>query len=345
MASVSVVIPCYNYAQFLPTSVGSVLSQQGIDVHVLIIDDASTDGSAEVATKLELQDDRVKFVRHKKNRGHIATYNEGLLDWADGDYSVLLSADDALTPGSLARATRLMDDYPSVGFTYGRPIYFDGDVPSITTSGSWRPWVWSGSTWIKGRCRAASNVVTSPEVVVRTAIQRECGGYRDDLRHAGDLEMWLRLAAHADVGYVRGAPQAFYRTHSGSMSRSEFGTIELDLTQRRQAFDAFFATCGADLENAAKLSKAVRLTLSREATWSACRLYDKKGAVPTVHWLADFALACNGDVPATPEWVELQNRLVSGRHRLSVRFLTMGAQRKFRYWLSGHSWRRRGVGL
>ena len=98
MASVSVVIPCYNYGHLLDDAVTSVLDdQEGIDVRVLIIDDASHDDSADVARKIADRDPRVEVIVHTANRGHIATYNEGLLEWADGDYSVLMSADDRLT--------------------------------------------------------------------------------------------------------------------------------------------------------------------------------------------------------------------------------------------------------
>ena len=63
---------------------------------------------------------------HATNRGHIATYNEGLLEWADGDYSVLMSADDRLTPGALRRATDLLDAHPGVGFVYGHRAVLQG---------------------------------------------------------------------------------------------------------------------------------------------------------------------------------------------------------------------------
>src|SRR6185295_4629726 len=89
MSSVSVIIPCYNYGRFLRQCLESVLTQEGPEVAVLIIDDASSDESAEVGGALARADGRVEFRRHDKNRGHIATYNEGLA-WARGDYTVLL---------------------------------------------------------------------------------------------------------------------------------------------------------------------------------------------------------------------------------------------------------------
>src|SRR5262245_27952486 len=121
MSSVSVVIPCYNYGHFLEDVVSSVLDDQpGVDVRALIIDDASPDDSADVARKIAARDPRVDLIVHPINKGHIATYNEGLLEWADGDYCVMISADDRLTPGALGRARDLFDAHPNVGFVYGR---------------------------------------------------------------------------------------------------------------------------------------------------------------------------------------------------------------------------------
>ena len=92
MASVSVVVLCYNYSLLLGDAITSVLDdQRGVDVRVLIIDDASSDGGAEAARKIAARDSRVEVTVHATNQGHIATYNEGLLEWADGDYCVFFS--------------------------------------------------------------------------------------------------------------------------------------------------------------------------------------------------------------------------------------------------------------
>ncbi|KIX78669.1 hypothetical protein SF23_05285 [Streptomyces sp. MBRL 10] len=81
-------------------------------------------------------------------------------------------------------------------------------------------------------------------MVVRTALQRKVGGYDPELPHAGDIEMWMRLAAHADVGYVRGADQAFYRVHGNNMSTTDFGGQLDDLRQRLVAFTSVLDKCG-----------------------------------------------------------------------------------------------------
>src|SRR6516165_1169262 len=231
MSSVSVVIPCYNYGHYLRDAVASVLSgQEGVDVRVLLIDDASTDDSAEVAQKIAADDDRVEVIIHSVNRKNLATYNEGLLEWADGDYSVLLDADDRLTPGALRRAADLMDANPSVGFVYGHPLHFREGVPLPQARTSVQGWtIWPGHWWVERRFRAAVNCITTPEVMVLTSVQKQVGGYDLRLPHAGDLEMWMRLAAHSDVGYVRGVDQALYRMHDSNMTKDR--TLLVDLVQ------------------------------------------------------------------------------------------------------------------
>src|SRR5208337_1578043 len=86
VSTVDVVIPCYNYARYLRRCVQSVLSQSGVDVRVLVIDDASSDDTPQVGNDLAGSDSRVEFRRHEVNRGHIATYNEGLIGWSTAKY-------------------------------------------------------------------------------------------------------------------------------------------------------------------------------------------------------------------------------------------------------------------
>src|SRR5882672_12663621 len=219
-ARVSVVVPCYNYGHYLEGCVGSVLSQEGVDVDVLIVDDASPDGSVEVAKGIAERDERVRVLAHERNCGHIATYNEGLA-LCRGDYTVLLSADDLLVPGALARAAAVFARYPEVGFVYGRTVYFtDSPLPAPGTS-TGQHVVWDGIAWARSRCEIGRGGIVSPEVVVRTELQQEVGGYRPELPHSGDTEMWLRFALRADVAYVD-ADHAYYRMHAASMSKSQF---------------------------------------------------------------------------------------------------------------------------
>jgi len=294
MSSVSVVIPSYNYARYLPACVQSALDQATpeLDVAVLVIDDCSGDDTPAVGRRLAAADSRVEFRRHDHNRGHLATYDEGLA-WAHGDYCVILSADDLLVPGALLRAARVLDAHPTVGFTYGRSIRFEfeEDRPPART-GEPRVRIWNGRDWIAQRCRTATNCISSPEVVVRTALQHRLGGYRLDLPHSGDLEMWLRLAAHADVAFLGGVDQAYYRMHAASMARTRFTTPSADLRQRKAAFDAVFDEHGRFVADSARLRARAGRALAREALWSACHGMDRvQMDAAAVAELEAFALA------------------------------------------------------
>jgi glycosyltransferase involved in cell wall biosynthesis len=301
MSSVSVVIPCYNYGHFLRDAVNSVLTgQDDVEVRVLIIDDASTDSSVEVAKALAEEDSRVEVTVHSVNRGNIATYNEGLLEWADGDYTVLLSADDRLTAGSLPRAVQLLDTNQRVGFAYGHPLHIrEGEsLPKPRTEvQGWS--IWPGQWWIERRFRSSVNCITSPEAVVRTALQKKVGGYDPRLPHTADLEIWMRLAAHADVGYVQGVDQAFYRMHGQNMTGDRNNIV--DLRQRQLAFDVLLETCGDRLVNPDHLYGVVHRKLSWEAIWRASRAYDRGqiNQVP-VDELVAFALDCWPAIARSP---------------------------------------------
>ena len=260
MPSVNVVVPCYKYGHLLAECVGSVLDQPGVDVRVLVIDDASPDDSAAAARALAATDPRVDVRVHEHNQGHIATYNEGLLEWARADYSVLLSADDRLAAGSLGRATALLEAHPEVGFAYGHYIRFDGVTPPPQARTAVRGWtVWSGPDWLRRRFRAGNGCIGSPEVVVRTSVQQRIGGYDPALPHTGDIEMWMRFAAHGDVGYIRGVDQAYYRIHGANMSAAYYADGGLgDLQQRFGAYQAFLEREGARLPDAASLDALIR---------------------------------------------------------------------------------------
>lgn len=274
---VSVVIPCYRYGHYLEGCVQSALQQRDVDIDVLIVDDASPDGSGEVAEAIAARDPRVRVLRHATNLGHLATYNEGLSQ-IDGTYVVLLSADDQLTPGALARATALFQAHPSVGLVYGRPLFLtDGcppPVPQLEPSG-WT--IWPGRVWLEQLVTRAVNCIFSPEVVMRTDVLQAIGAYRPELPHAGDYEMWLRAAIVADVGYIRGAHQACYRVHEANMHRSGSGHLHgehllTDIEQRRLSHELALAWAGDGLDGD-RLSERGRQALAREALTLACRAY------------------------------------------------------------------------
>jgi glycosyltransferase involved in cell wall biosynthesis len=342
--SVSVIIPCYNYGRYLSECVKSVLDQQGVRVDVLIIDDASTDGSAEIVRNVAADDTRIRTICHRANRGHIATYNEGLTQ-ASGDYTVLLSADDRMTPGCLARATALMEECPSVGLTYGFPVDFTDThlPPARTVATSWI--IWQGHSWVAYCCKTGQNILRSPEAVMRTSVLREIGGYRADLPHAADFELWLRAATVSDIGYVAGTDQAYYRIHANNMHHSSFNVLA-DISDRLRSFDTIFNERSGLMKDSASLRDTAHRTLAREALGHAISAYARGVAdSEPVDGYAAFALESWPDARSISAWRTL-SRLRKADHRLARRdpsLMMREAIRNLRYSLRWWRWRWAGV--
>jgi glycosyltransferase involved in cell wall biosynthesis len=339
MSSVSVVIPCYKYGHFLEDVVGSVLDgQEGVDVRVLIIDDASPDDSAEVARKIAARDPRVEVIVHAANKGNIATFNEGLLEWADGDYCALVSADDRLTPGALRRARDLLDAHPSAGFVYGRAVWVTDGTPLPPARTRARGWsVRPGEWWLERLYRQGENPITSPEVVIRTSLLKRVGGYDARLPHAADMELWMRLAANAEVGFIRGADQAYYRLHQQNM-RKAYSAL-LDLRERRLVFEIVLDQYGKRLPDAKGLSSTVRRRLGEQALWAAGRAYDRGGTEQReVGELMAFASDC---WPAVSR-LSLYRALQSGSG-IGPRGMSYMLAQKGQWWLRRRSWKYRGI--
>lgn len=241
MSYVDVIVPCYRYGHFLRECVESVLTQSLTDVRVLILDDASPDNTHEVGAELAREDSRVTLVRHHVNKGHIATYNEGI-EWAAGDYFLLLSADDFLLPGALVRAASVFAAHPEVVLTCGPAAVAHEDelFPQIPLQGERTNYnIMAGQDFIEATCSNSSgNPIWTPTAVVRTSAQKVVGGYNKNLPHAGDLEMWLRLARLGSVA-VLDSYQAVYRRHLSNMHKSYPGVQTL--RQHLLAFESALA--------------------------------------------------------------------------------------------------------
>lgn len=310
-------VPCYNYGHYLPTAVNSILEQPGVQAEVIIVDDASPDGSVQVAHALAARDQRVRVVEHVKNRGHIATYNDGL-EQVSGEFSVLMSADDRLAPGSLSRAVDLMRSRPDVGMVYGAAVDFTDEPPEVgTRPDAWA--VWTGADWYRTRVRAGTNVIRSPEVVLRSSVQRRIGGYDPALPHTGDLEMWLRAASVSAIGRVAGSAQAFYRVHATNMHTATFerdsaNGMMVDLEQRLAAFDAADGFARGRLAGVDTLTSTAHQTLAAEALTLAARAHWwGHTELWPVEQLEEFALRTDPGAPASRAFHVLERSRRRGR--------------------------------
>lgn len=329
MSSVDVIVPCYNYGRFLEECVQSVLTQSIKNVRVLVIDDESSDNTAEVARLLMARDPRVHYLRHQANIGHIATYNEGL-KWASADYTLLLSADDFLLPDALERSVVLMDAHPEVGFTYGRALELQPGDSLIFPADPGVPLKWEIVTGMKFiEMSGAFNIVPTATAVVRTRLQHQLGGYRHDLPHAGDMEMWLRFATHSSVGIIH-AEQAVYRRHSQNMSLSYNG-MKPDIEQRRAALEIFLENNAKHSKDASRLRQKLMRALAESCIPFASLAFNKGDSESCTN-IIELALDLSPEIRTTSAWRRLMlKRRLGKKNWWRMRPFFLMARRLFEF--------------
>ncbi|MBN2287889.1 MAG: glycosyltransferase [Candidatus Glassbacteria bacterium] len=222
---VSVIIPVYNQAEYLADAVHSALAQSYPSLEVIIIDDASTDGSDRVIAGFS-GDPRVAALRNAENLDCARTFNVGIRE-AKGTYYAILAADDSWEPGFLEALVAALEENPGAAFAYCRVnlmdprgrkkprrndrIFYDRDFCGDQFEEIVR--------WI--------NPIPHHATVVRKSCAEEAGLYDPELTTTHDWDLWLRLARKHPVAFVN-RYLANYRVHQAnvSMRRSREGDKE-----------------------------------------------------------------------------------------------------------------------
>jgi len=267
MASIDVAIPCYQYGSFLRASVMSVLTQDVPNLRVLIIDNASTDGSREIAEEIAAADSRVTLVLNEVNRGFHDSYNRAV-DWASADYFVLLDADDLLVADALARGIAFLDSHPDVAFLYGvEGRLVDGRLDPGRCDPPVSRWnVVEGIDFIRTTCWDSFCDIGAPAVIRRTSAQKSAGHFRQSLIRTCDFEMYLRLAMVGDVAATNHV-LGIRRMHRAQASTPYSERPIRDFEEHEAAFASFFAHEGAALPNARVLHAMSRRKMGDYVYW------------------------------------------------------------------------------
>jgi Glycosyl transferase family 2 len=187
---VSVVVTVYNYASLVGTAIDSVAASDFGDYEIVIVDDASTDGSGDAIRSALARAPwaRAKLVTRSHNRGLARARNLGA-EIASGDLLFMLDADNLVYPHALGRLVRAMDERPKAAFAYGIIEQFAADGPASLMS-------YLG--WDPQRLRYGNFV--DAMAIMRRSTLLEAGGYATDPRLYGweDFALWC---AYADRGW------------------------------------------------------------------------------------------------------------------------------------------------
>ncbi len=214
---VGFVMPCHNYGRYLAQALDSLLGQTFKDIEILVIDDASTDETAELLKSYERNDERIRVIRHERRRGHLLSNNEGL-SLMRADFVGIFDADDFLLRSDVVeRQVGVFDANPGVGFVYNGYLLVDEDGRPFREFLPWpHDYVRSGLEEFRSLVR--SLYVPHSSTLVRRAFHDRTEVYDLSLPYSGDWDVWLRLAAKHDVAYL-GECLLAYRQHRRQMTQ------------------------------------------------------------------------------------------------------------------------------
>ena len=217
-ANVGVVIPTRDRRRLLRTAMASALQQRGVTVEVVVVDDASSDGTNQALAAV--RDDRLTVLRHERPTGVARARNEGLAR-ITAPWVAFLDDDDAWAPGHLAAMVEGASAAGAPALVYSGQVVVDEARRPLRAVPP-RP----------AREAAADirsyNVPGCPsQVLLRTDAARAAGGFDEELSTLADWDLWARVLAHGPAAASATMGVAYMR-HEGNMSL-DGGRLETEL--------------------------------------------------------------------------------------------------------------------
>lgn len=190
---VSVITPTFNRADYLPFAIESVLSQSVHDFELIVIDDGSTDGTAELMNRY-LSDSRIRYLQ-QENQGQSVARNRGIAE-ARGQYICFLDSDNAWVKSKIETSLKAFEDNPAADIVYGDYIVIDGEGAEQGVNRMAR---YSGRITPQ---LLRDNFVSMNTTMTRKRCFDEMGGFDNADRLAEDYGLWLRFSTRYQFLYV-----------------------------------------------------------------------------------------------------------------------------------------------
>lgn len=214
---VSVCVPTYNYARFLPDCIESVLQQTFAEWELVITDDRSDDDTAELVHRYAKSEPRIRYIINERRLGMHGNLQRAT-ESGRGRYLKILCADDWMAPGCLNAMFRLMEDHPQVVLGTCAEIHTDEAGSPLRLQFFFRKplSVIAGSAMLD-RMVLGNGFGGNSSFFIRASAFREIGGFDLALLYAGDLDLCARLCRVGD--YLHTDEPLFYgRTQAASSS-------------------------------------------------------------------------------------------------------------------------------
>lgn len=213
MPKVSVIIPTYNRLPMLKEAVDSVLAQDFEDIELIVVDDGSNDGTAEV---IKQYGGRVKFIHHSENRGVSAARNRGVL-CARGKYIAFLDSDDLWVKGKLKIQVPFLDDNPHYPLCYTDEIWIRR---GRRVNPKFKHAKYSG--WIFEKCLSLC-IISPSSAVMRKSLFSKVGLFDEALPVCEDYDFWLRVSARFPIFFINRKLIIKRGGHSDQLSQRSWG--------------------------------------------------------------------------------------------------------------------------
>jgi glycosyltransferase involved in cell wall biosynthesis len=207
---ISVLLPVHNGGKLIETAIQSVINQDFDDYEILVIDDASTDGTPALLRRYQQTCARLRVITHAGNKGLAATLNEGLAE-ASGEYVARLDHDDEALPTRLRIQAAFLDAHPG-HLVVGSYVYHMG-----ATRRHDRLVTLPESSEDIAATLPKYNCMYHPAIMLRRQAILDMGGYREAFRNAEDYDLWLRVSKIGSMANIP-SPLIRYRFSLGGLT-------------------------------------------------------------------------------------------------------------------------------
>lgn len=228
MPEVSVILPNYNHARYLPERIGSILGQTFRDFELIILDDCSTDNSREVIDQYK-SDPRVShIIINSVNSGTtFRQWNKGI-SLAKADYVWIAESDDSCDLRFLELAVKQMREHPTAGITFAQSLEIDELSGRRFISFSEHPrfrdqflksYFNKGQEEIRHKMVHENTIPNASGVLFRKSVYLSCGGADENMRLCGDWMLWTKMLMISDVCFIAEPLNNFRLTNISARNR------------------------------------------------------------------------------------------------------------------------------
>ena len=202
---ITVAIPSYNKEKYISRCIESALVEKEYIEKIILVDNHSTDKTLEISKKYE---PAITCYQNERNLGMAGNWNR-CIELCETEWLLILHADDEMVPGAIQHYINFLQKHPTVGIIHANSYSItEGDVSTKAYAEKQQKEFWKGG--LEGM-QCHYGVCSS--VMVRKDAYKKLGNYIESL--SSDAEMWSRIAAHYDVGFIN-KPTAIYHVSKTS---------------------------------------------------------------------------------------------------------------------------------